>query len=48
MVSDVRDHRESFAGFGKKEWNALPDRLKNLDSINVFKVKLKEYFFDGY
>ena len=38
----------SFSFFGKKEWNALPDRLKNLDSINLFKVKLKEYFFDSY
>ena len=38
----------SFGFFGKKEWNALPDRLKNLDNINAFKVKLKEYFFDSY
>ena len=38
----------SFSLFGKKEWNALPDRLKNLENINIFKVNLKKYFFDYY
>ena len=38
----------SFGLFGKKEWNALPDRLKNLENINIFKDHLKKYFFDGY
>ena len=37
----------SFRLFGKKEWNALPDRLKNLDNIDLFKVHLKKYFLNS-
>ena len=32
----------------KKEWNAIPDRLKTLGNIGVFKVKLKEYMLESY
>ena len=42
------DVDNSFRLFGKNEWNALPDRLKNLDNVNIFKVNLKKYFLDGY
>ena len=37
----------SFRLFGKKEWNALPDRLKNLDNIDLFNVHLKKYFLNS-
>ena len=38
----------TFGYHGKKEWNAIPDRLKTLGNIGVFKVKLKEYMLESY
>ena len=38
----------TFSYFGKTEWNALPDRLKTLENIDLFKIKLKEYLMEHY
>ena len=38
----------SFVFFGKKEWNAIPDGLKAIGNIDLFKVKLKQYLMEGY
>ena len=38
----------TFGHFGKKEWNAIPGRLRTLGNIDAFKVKLKEYMMEGY
>ena len=38
----------SFSYFGKKEWNALPDSLKALGNIDLFKVKLKQHLMSNY
>ena len=38
----------SFVYFGKKEWNAIPDGLKDIGNIDLFKVKLKQYLMQGY
>ena len=42
------DVDSSFVFFGKKEWNALPDNLKTLGNIDLFKVKLKQHFLSDY
>ena len=38
----------SFAHFGKVQWNNLPDALKLIDSLAVFKVKLKQHLMATY
>ena len=38
----------SFSYFGKKEWNALPDRLKTIENIDLFKIKLKQHLMEEY
>ena len=38
----------TFSYFGKIEWNALPDRLKTLGNIDLFKIKLKEHLIEHY
>ena len=38
----------TFSYFGKKEWNSLPDRLKIIENIDLFKVKLKQYLMEEY
>ena len=42
------DIHGSFSYFGKKEWNTLPDNLKALEKIDLFKVKLKQYLMRDY
>ena len=39
---------DSFAFTGIKQWNSLPRKIKEIDSIAVFKSKLKEYLFSRY
>ena len=34
--------------FGKVQWNALPDNLKALERIDLFKAKLKQYLMRDY
>ena len=38
----------SFRFFGKKEWNAIPDGLKSIGNIDLFKAKLKQYLMESY
>ena len=38
----------SFAYFGKVQWNALPDSLKALERLDLFKAKLKQYLMRDY
>ena len=38
----------TFSYFGKTEWNALSDRLKALENIDVIKIKLKEHLMEHY
>ena len=38
----------SFGFFGKKEWNTLPESIKTLGNIDLFKVKLKQYLMANY
>ena len=37
-----------FAYFGKIQWNALPDSLKALERVDLFKAKLKQYLMRDY
>ena len=38
----------SFGYFGKKQWNAIPSRLKSLRNIDLFKTSLRTYFLESY
>ena len=33
---------------GPDIWNKLPDTIKNLPTLNLFKIKLKDYLIDKY
>ena len=37
-----------FSYFGKNQWNNLPVELKSIDSIAIFKVRLKRYLLAEY
>ena len=37
-----------FAYFAKVQWNSLPVELKSIDSMAIFKVRLKRYLMAGY
>ena len=38
----------SFAFTAIKDWNALPNSLKQIENINQFKTKLKQYLISEY
>ena len=38
----------TFSYFGKVQWNSLPDKLRSIESIDLFKAKLKQLFMDKY
>ena len=38
----------SFSFFGKKEWNGIPDALKTVKNIDVFKKSLKAFLLESY
>ena len=38
----------SFAYSAIKSWNSLPDSIKEIESLAVFKRRLKEYLFSRY
>ena len=40
-VSTVHHGSESISFLGPKIWNLLPDNIKNAESLNVFKTKIK-------
>ena len=48
LSKSVASAPDSFAFTGIKQWNSLPRRIKEIDSIAVFKSKLKEYLFSRY
>ena len=33
---------------GPNIWNSIPDSIKNLPTLNLFKMKLKDYLIDKY
>ena len=39
---------KSFAFSAIKDWNSLPEPLKSIESLQCFKKRLKEHFFDTY
>ena len=40
-VRTVQHGSESISFLGPKIWNILPDNIKNAESLNVFKTKIK-------
>ena len=48
VSKDIAQSPNSFAFTAIKAWNNLPDRIKEIDSIVVFKKKLKEFLFSSY
>ena len=34
-------------GFGKVQWNGLPDDLKSVENEAAFKLELKQYLWDN-
>ena len=51
-IYDYHISREDIPGcfsyFGKNQWNNLPVELKSIDSIVIFKVRLKRYLLAEY
>ena len=45
---DLAQSPNSFAFTAIKLWNSLPNQIKEIDSIIVFKKKLKEFLFSTY
>ena len=42
-------HAQSFVTYrGAKIWNQLPDDIKKLDSLHIFKAKIKQLLFHSY
>ena len=35
----------AFAVAGPREWNALPDKIRNISELSIFKRALKTYYF---
>ena len=48
MSRDLGNVRNGFTFLASKEWNALPDELKLISELRVFKKRLKEYLFSRY
>ena len=42
-IPPVYHGSESISFLGPKTWNILPDRLKNANSIEVFKMQIKKW-----
>ena len=42
-IRTVYHGSESISFLGPKIWNILPDRLKNVNSIEVFKMQIKKW-----
>ena len=42
-VRTVHHGSESISFLGPKIWNILPDNIKNAESLNVFKTKIKSW-----
>ena len=38
----------TFSYFGKVQWNSLPDKLRSIESVDLFKAKLKQHLMDKY
>ena len=38
-------NNRSFKALGPRIWNNLPDRLRNIEDINIFKAELKTFLF---
>ena len=38
-------NNRSFKALGPRIWNNLPDRLRNIEEINIFKAELKTFLF---
>ena len=42
----VKSHNNrSFKAIGPRIWNNLPDRLRNIEDINIFKAEIKTFLF---
>ena len=47
--SKLRNYGDNVFGlFAPKMWNALPQDLKNVTSLSLFKSKLKSFLFKQY
>ena len=48
VSNEICDSLKSFSYTAVKDWNSLPSFLKELDSLTVFKSRLRQYFLDSY
>ena len=48
VSKEIARSQNGFAFTAIKIWNSLPDHIKEIDSIVVFKKKLKEFLFTKY